>query len=79
MRSSPITSSFTQSVSSASRASFAVVTASRAVKQPAVFGNTSSPASSSTSTIDPRALGSTRRMATVASSAPDSRAASAIT
>src|SRR5215208_1889944 len=78
VRSSPITSSFTQSVSSASRASLAVVTASRAVKQPAVFGSTSSPASSSTSTIEPRALGSTRRIATVANSAPDSRAASAI-
>src|SRR5215204_1385107 len=77
--SSPITSSFTQSVSSASRASLAVVTASRAVKQPAVFGSTSRPACSSTSTIEPRALGSTRRIATVASSAPDSRAASAIT
>ena len=78
VRSSPITSSLTQSVPSASRASRAVVTASRAVKQPAVFGSTSSPASPSTSRIEPRALGSTRRIATVASSAPDSRAAAAI-
>ena len=38
VRSSPTTSSLTQSVSNASRASFAVRTASRAVKQPAVFG-----------------------------------------
>ena len=39
VRSSPITSSLTQSVSNASRASLAVSTASRAVKQPAVFGS----------------------------------------
>ena len=76
--SSPITSSFTQSVPSASRASRAVVTASRAVKQPAVFGSTSQPADSSVSRIDPGAEGSTRRIATVASSAPDALAASAI-
>jgi len=48
----------TQSVSNASRASFAVVTASRAVKQPAVLGRRKQPASLSTSTIDPRAEGS---------------------
>ena len=39
VRSSPITSSLTQSVSNASRASLAVSTASRAVKQPAVLGS----------------------------------------
>ena len=40
-----MTSSLTQSVSNASRASFAVSTASRAVKQPAVFGSSSTPRS----------------------------------
>src|SRR4051812_28545639 len=79
VRSSPITSSFTQSVSKASRASCAVVIASRAVKQPAVFGRSEQPASESTSTIEPRALGSTRLRASVARSAPDARTASAIT
>src|SRR3954452_6697063 len=79
VRSSPITSSFTQSVSNASRASCAVVTASRAVKQPAVFGSSAQPASLSTSTIEPRAAGSTRRSASVARSAPDARTASPIT
>ena len=44
VRSSPITSSLTQSVSNASRASCAVRTASRAVKQPAVFGSSRTPA-----------------------------------
>ena len=53
-------------------------TASRAVKQPAVFGSTKQPQSSSTSRIDPRADGSTRRSATVAISAPDARTASRI-
>jgi hypothetical protein len=71
VRSSPITSSLTQSLSSASRASRAVVTASRAVKQPAVLGRTKQPASSSTSRIEPWALGSTRRIATVAIDAPE--------
>src|SRR4051812_33608193 len=79
VRSSPITSSFTQSVSKASRASCAVVIASRAVKQPAVFGRSEQPASARTSTIEPRALGSTRLRASVARSAPDARTASPIT
>src|SRR5689334_11577837 len=76
VRSSPITSSLIQSVSNASRASWAVMIASRAVKHPAVFGSTSTPAASSTSMIDPRALGSSRRSATVHISVPDSRSAS---
>ena len=74
VRSSPITSSLTQSVSSASRASCAVVTASRAVKQPAVFGSTSQPAS--LEHLDDRAARAPGRRgacATVASSAPDAR------
>src|SRR3954447_12026489 len=79
VRSSPITSSFTQSVSKASRASLAVETASRAVKQPAVLGSNEQPASVRTSTIEPRALGSTRLSASVARSAPDARTASPIT
>src|SRR4051812_27966341 len=53
--------------------------ASLAVKQPAVFGSSVQPASFSTSTIEPRALGSTRRSASVARSAPDARTASPIT
>ena len=60
-----MTSSLIQSVSNASRASFAVRTASRAVKQPAVFGRTWTPASSSTPTSEPWAVGSIRRSATV--------------
>src|SRR3954468_6325014 len=77
VRSSPITSSLTQSVPNASRASFAVTTASRAVKQPAVFGNSSTPHSSRTSVSEPRACGSIRRSAIVTSSAPVARIASA--
>ena len=46
-----VVNSFTQFVPSASRASLAVVTASRAVKQPAVFGSTSRPASSTESSM----------------------------
>src|SRR4051812_15775836 len=53
--------------------------ASLAVKQPAVFGSSVQPASFSTSTIEPRAAGSTRRSARVARSAPDARTASPIT
>ena len=49
------------------------------MKQPAVFGSTSQPAASSASRIEPGAEGSTRRIATVASSAPDARAAAVIT
>src|SRR3954451_20523821 len=78
VRSSPITSSLTQSLPSASRASWAVVTASRAVKQPAVLGSTKQPASSRTWRIEPRALGSTRRIATVAIWAPEASTACAI-
>ncbi len=66
-----MTSSFTQSVSSASRANLAVSTAFRAVKHPAVFGSTRTPLRSRTDSTDPWADASTRRMATVASSVPD--------
>src|SRR5262245_40023792 len=72
-----MTSSLTQSVPNASRASFAVTTASRAVKQPAVLGSSSTPHSSMTSTSEPRALGSMRRRAIVTSSALVARMASA--
>src|SRR3954451_23171216 len=65
-----MTSSLTHSVANASRASFAVVTASRAVKQPAVFGSRRTPWASRTSMIEPRASGATRRSATVTSSLP---------
>src|SRR3954451_10942238 len=65
-----MTSSLTQSVSNASRARRAVRTASRAVKQPAVLGRSCTPAASSTSTNEPRALGSMRRSAAVTSSPP---------
>jgi hypothetical protein len=47
--SSAMTSSFSQSVSRASRASFAVRTASRAVKQPAVLGSNVMPRERNTS------------------------------
>src|SRR3954447_16959138 len=77
VRSSPTTSSLTQSVSNASRASFAVSTASRAVKQPAVVGSSCTPARSSTSTIEPRDDGSIRRRATVTSSEPEASIAAA--
>src|SRR5688500_12263170 len=77
VRSSPMTSSLTQSVSKASRASLAVRTASRAVKQPAVFGSSLTPARSSTSTIEPREDGSMRRSATVTSSEPETSSAAA--
>ena len=77
--SSPMTSSFTQSVSNASRPSFAVRTASRAVKHPAVFGNTRRPSPRSTSSNEPDIEGSTRRMATVVISVPDASNAAAST
>src|SRR5215472_13141007 len=73
--SSAITSSLTQFVPSASAASRAVRTASAAVKQPAVFGSTLMPRSASTSSTEPRAAGSTRRIATVVSSVPEAASA----
>jgi hypothetical protein len=75
VRSSATTSSFTQSVPSASRPSLAVRTASRAVKQPAVLGRGRMPVRSSTSNNEPGADGSTRRSATVVSSVPDATSA----
>src|SRR5258708_5840951 len=66
-----ITSSLTQEVPSASAASLAVLTASAAVKQPAVFGSTLMPRSARTSSTDPGEEGSTRRIATVVSSVPE--------
>ena len=76
VRSSPITSNFTQSVAKASRASLAVSTASLAVKHPAVLGRTRTPTSVSRSNKAPLPEGSTRRTATVASAVPDSTRAS---
>ena len=67
VRSSPMTSSLTQSVAKASRASLAVRTASAAVKQPAVLGRIRIPSPSRRSTSECRVAGSTRRTATVAS------------
>ena len=52
-----MTSSFTQSVSRASRASSAVSTASLAVKQPAVLGSTRMLSSSSSWNSDPVSAG----------------------
>ncbi len=75
VRSSPITSSFTQSVWHASRASRAVSSASPAVRQPAVFGRISTPSRRSRSNTEPRAVLSTRRIATVVSSVPDATSA----
>src|SRR3954452_14701558 len=72
-----MTPGLTQSLSHASRASLAVTTASRAVKQPAVFGSSSTPHSSRTSVSEPRACGSIRRSAIVTSSARVARIASA--
>ena len=51
--------------------------ASRAVKQPAVFGSSSTPQSSITSTSEPRAPASMRRSATVTIAVPLTRIASA--
>ena len=66
-----MTSSLIQSVSKASRASLAVRTASRAVKQPAVLGSRRHPTRRSTSRIEPLACGLVRRRATVVISVPD--------
>ena len=71
-----MTSSLTQSVWSASRASCAVRTASRAVKQPAVFGSTSTPLAAMTSSTEPWAAASMRRIATVTSSVREASIAS---
>ena len=70
VRSFPITSSLTQSVPNASRASLAVRTASDAVAHPAVFGRTRMPSSSRSDSSEPRREGSTRRTATVARPGP---------
>src|SRR5580693_3392659 len=69
--SSATTSSLTQSVSSASRASRAVSRASAAVWQPAVFGRTATPACRMVPIRDPSPAPPTRRMATVVSSVPE--------
>ena len=74
--SSAITSSLTQDVPSASRASRAVSTASRAVRHPAVFGRASMPSSWSRPSTPVPPPASTRRMATVVSTVPDARNAS---
>src|SRR5699024_5371253 len=73
--SSAMTSSFTQFVSSASRASRAVSTASRAVQHPAVFGSTRMPRRSSMANTESRDSESKRRIATVVSSVPEVRRA----
>ena len=57
VRSSPITSSLTQSVPKASRASLAVSTASEAVAHPAVLGSTRTPSSSRSESSEPLAGG----------------------
>ena len=67
-----MTSSLTQSVPNASRASFAVSTASPAVAHPAVFGSTRTPSSWSNERSEPRPDASTLLTATVATAAPDS-------
>ncbi len=72
VRSLPMTSSLTQSVANASRASFAVSTASPAVAQPAVFGSTRTSSSCSSESSEPRPDASTLLTATVAMAAPDS-------
>src|ERR1700683_10181 len=73
--SSAMTSSLTHIVPSASAASLVVLTASAAVKQPAVFGSALIPRSASTSSTEPPEPGSSRRMATVVSSVPDAASA----
>src|SRR5690606_19836392 len=70
VRSSPITSSLIQSVWNASRARWASLTASTAVKQPAVFGRIRTPHRSITSTRPLSPEASIRRSATVTSSVP---------
>ncbi|CPU16875.1 Uncharacterised protein [Mycobacteroides abscessus] len=70
-----MTSSLIQSVSSASRASRAVITASAVPRHPAVLGNgtMSSRLSRSSTPVPPAA--STRRIATVVSSVPEATSA----
>ncbi len=75
VRSSPITSNLTQSVSKASRANFAVSTASDAVAHPAVLGSTRTPRSPRRDNSEPLPAASTRRTATVAMAVPDARSA----
>src|SRR6478735_12046521 len=70
-----MTSSFTQSVSRASRASSAVRTASLAVKQPAVLGSTRIPWSTNSWNNEPVSAVEYRRMATVVRAVPDARSA----
>src|SRR6267378_3510850 len=74
-----MTSSLTQSVPSASRASRAVSTASAAPRQPAVFGNGVMPSRFSRSSTPVPPSASTRRIATVVSSVPDAMSASSST
>ena len=74
---SAITSSLIQGVPNNSRASFAVVTASRTLRQPAVFGSTVTPSSrisdQNASPVLPPAA--SRRSATVTMPAPEARIA----
>src|SRR5690349_16594642 len=70
-----MTSSFTQSVSRASRASSAVRTASLAVKQPAVLGSTRIPWSTSSWNSEPVSAVEYRRMATVVRAVPEASSA----
>ena len=65
VRSSAITSSVTQSVPSASRANWAVSTASAAPRQPAVLGSGVMPSRLSRSSTPVPPTASTRRIATV--------------
>ena len=75
---SAITSSLIQGVENSSRASLAVVTASRTLRQPAVFGSTVTPSSrisdQNASPVLPPAA--SRRSDTVTMLAPDARMAS---
>ncbi len=75
VRSSPITSSLIRSVVNASRAIWAVLIASPAVKQPAVFGRIRTPSRSSMGS-SPGPAASTRRSATVTRSVSDATIAS---
>src|SRR5215468_5145158 len=69
--SSATTSSLTQSVPSASRASLATRRASAAVWQPAVFGRTATPACRMVPSSEPSPADGRRRIATVVSSVPE--------
>src|SRR5215472_4778987 len=69
--SSATTSSLTQSVPSASRASLATSRASAAVWQPAVFGSTVTPACRMVPSSEPSPAAGRRRIATVVSSVPE--------